>query len=515
MRAKYGVSLGSAAMLLGIMLIPGVASASSLKPAVHSHIHPGGTLNVGIDQPFVTLDPALSAALIDRQALINIFDPLLKLSPKMVVQPNLVTHWKIANGGRTYYLYLRQGVKFQDGTAFNAQSVVYNWRWDMNPKNASPRASSLALVTSLATPNPYEVVVHLKSPFSPFLALLAGRLGMISSPTAMKKEGNGYQDHPVGTGPFEVVSWNPQGNLVLKKNPDYWQKGKPYLNRVVYTPILEPTQEYDALLSGEEDLIDSVPYQDVNSIHSQPGIRSKFMNGLGTSYVVLNVKQGPLKNVHNREAINFALNRPALVNLTYFGHSVPAYSTIAPSSWAYNPKLKIPYSIADAKQQLKLAGDPHGFSLTLQVANNNFDEQMGQAIASELSKAGIKIKIEPLDPTTLGQNAVSGNFQASMLGWSGRPDPDQDTYILFTPKGGINYSGYSNPTVNRLLLQARETDSQPARKKLYYVATKILLDQAPYIFLAYTPVIQAWSTKVHGYVEYPDDLMRLTDVWLQ
>ncbi len=297
--------------------------------------------------------------------------------------------------------------------------------------------------------------------------------------------------------------------------PDYWRKGKPYLNRVVYKPILEPTQEYDALLSGRENLIDSVPYQDVNSIHSQPGIRSKFMNGLGTSYVVLNVKQGPLKNVHNREAINFALNRPALVNLAYFGHSVPAYSTIAPSSWAYNPKLKIPYSIADAKQQLKLAGHPHGFSLTLQVANNNFDEQMGQAIASELSKAGIKIKIEPLDPTTLGQNAVSGNFQASMLGWSGRPDPDQDTYILFTPKGGINYSGYSNPTVNRLLLQARETDSQPARKKLYYAATRILLDQAPYIFLAYTPVIQAWSTKVHGYVEYPDDLMRLTDVWLQ
>lgn len=125
MRVKHGLSLGSMAMLLGTMLIPGMASASSIRPAIR-HIHRGGTLNVGIDQPFVTLDPALSAALIDRQALINIFDPLLKLSPRMAVQPNLVTHWTIANGGRTYYLYLRKGVKFQDGTAFNAQAVVYN-----------------------------------------------------------------------------------------------------------------------------------------------------------------------------------------------------------------------------------------------------------------------------------------------------------------------------------------------------------------------------------------------------
>jgi peptide/nickel transport system substrate-binding protein len=510
------ITIASSALLLTALSGPGVFAAH-VRPAGTSNSGPkyGGTLNVGVDSDFVTLDPALSSALIDRQALINIFDPLLKLSPTMQVKPNLVTHWSITNGGKTYTLYLRHGVKFQDGTPFNAQAVVYNWKWEMNPKNASPRISDLTLVKSLATPNPYEVVVNLSAPYTPFLSVLAGRTGMISSPTAMKKEGKNYPEHPVGTGPFEVVSWNPEGNLVLKKNPYYWQKGKPYLNKVVYTPIVQPTQEYDALLTGQEDLIDSVPYQDVDSVKSQPGIHSEVMNGLGTTSLELNTTYGPLKNYHNRSAINYAINRKALINLIFFGHTKPAYSQYPPSSWAYNPNLKIPYSLADAKKQLKLAGDPHGFTVTLQMENDTTDEQMGEAIASELAKVGITVKLEPLDFTTLLTNAVDGNYEFNILGWSGRPDPDQNSYAFDTTGGSFNYPKYSNPEVNKFLLEAREAPTESQRKILYNDAAKIILQQAPYIFIAYTPVIQAWSNKVEGYREYPDDLMRLTDVWLK
>jgi peptide/nickel transport system substrate-binding protein len=515
MSVKRVLTIASAAALLGAFVGPAAMASTHVTSAKTGGIHYGGTLNVGIDSDFVTLDPALSSALIDRQAFINIFDPLLKLSPQMKVEPNLITHWRITNGGKTYYLYLRHGVKFQDGTPFNAQAIVYNWRWDLNPKNASPRITNLELIRGMRTPNPYELVVTLKAPFAPFLSILAGRTGMINSPTAMRKEGSGYPDHPVGTGPFEVVSWNPEGNLVLKKNPHYWQKGKPYLNRVVYTPIVQPIQEYDALLTGQEDLIDSVPYQDVNSIKSQPGIHSEVMNGLGTTSLELNTTAGPLRNWHNRSAIDYAINRKALINLIFFGHTRPAYSQYPPSSWAYNPNLKIPYSLADARKQLKLAGDPKGFSLTLQVVDSSTDEQMGEAIASELGKIGIQVKIEPLDFTTLLENAVNGNYQFNILGWSGRPDPDQNSYAFDTTGGSFNYPKYSNADVNRFLLQARESTNQSVRARLYNDAAKIVLQQAPYVFIAYTPVIQAWSTKVHGFREYPDDLMRLTSVWLQ
>ncbi len=514
MWAKKGITLMAAAAA-----VAAVAGFGVPKPASHTvpaaRVHRGGTLTVGIDSDFVTLDPAMSSALIDRQLYINLFDPLLKLSRNMQVQPNLVTSWKITNGGKTYTLYLRKGVQFQDGTPFNAQAIIYNWRWDMNPKNASPRSTNLQPVKGLKAPNPYELVVTLSSPDAPFLSELAGRMGMINSPTAMKKWGANYDLHPVGTGPFEFVSWVKNDHLILRRNPHYWQKGLPYLNKIIYTPITNPQQEYNALVSGQVQLIDSVPYQDVNQLHTISSIHWAHMSGLGYASMELYTKSGPTANVHNREAINYAINRNALIKLIYFGHTKAAYEEYPPSSWAYNPKLKVPFSDALAKQQLKLAGNPQGFTMTLQGNNDPVTIQEMQAIQSELGKVGIKVTIEPLDFTTLLTNAINGNFQANLLGWSGRPDPDQNSYAFDTTGGSFNDPKYSNAQVDKLLLEARQAGSISARKTLYNEAAKIVLQQAPYVFLAYTPVIQAWSTSVVGYHAYPDDLMRLATVSLK
>ncbi len=515
MWAKKTLTILSSATVLTTLAGCGSTTGSQASPATSGKPVVGGTLQVGINSDFVTLDPAMSSALIDRQLYINVFDPLLKLSPKMKIEPNLVTHWTISNGGKTYTLYLRRGVKFQDGTPFNAQAVVYNWKWEMNPANASPRLSDLKPVTSISTPNAYEVVVHLKAPFAAFLSELTGRTGMISSPTAMKKYGKNYDLHPVGTGPFEFVSWQKNAHLVLKRNPHYWQKGKPYLNKIVYTPITNPQQEYNGLLTGQENIIDSVAYQDVSQLASNSSIHYADMTGLGYSDLELNTTVAPLNNVHNREAINYAINRSALVKLVYFGHSQPAYQQNPPSSWAYNPNLKVPFSDTLAKQQLKLAGNPKGFSLTLIGDNSSSTLQEMETIQSELAKVGITVHIKPLDFTTLLTDAITGNYQADVLGWSGRPDPDQNMYAFDTTGGSFNDAKYSNSQVNTLLLNARQATSQTTRKGLYQKAAKIVLNQAPYIFLTYTPVIQAWSANVHGYKAYPDDLMRFTDVWLK
>ena len=190
-------------------------------------------------------------------------------------------------------------------------------------------------------------------------------------------------------------------------------------------------------------------------------------------------------------------------------------SQFPPSSWAYDPNLRIPFSDTLAKQHLKKAGNPGGFSFTLLGNNDPVTVQEMQAIQSQLAKVGITMHIEPVDFTTLLTDAINGNYQADMLGWSGRPDPDQNSYAFDTTGGSFNDPRYSNPEVNTLLLQARESTSQATRKALYYKVAKILAQQAPYIYLAYTPVIQAWSTSVQGYKAYPDDLMRFTNVWLK
>ncbi len=513
MTRKTPLMITAATFLAATLAACGSSPAKSSTAPTKSGPVVGGTLNVGINSDFVTLSPAMSSALIDRQAFINIFDPLLKLSPTMQIEPNLITHWTITNGGTTYTLYLRHGVKFQDGTPFNAAAVLYNWHWEMNPANASPRRSNLALVSSLSAPNAHEVVVTLKAPFAAFLSLLAGRTGMISSPTAMQKWGSSYGLHPVGTGPFMFVQWIKNDHMILKRNPNYWQKGKPYLNKIVYTPITSPVQEYNALVTGQVNIIDSVPYQDVSSLASNSSLRSAQTPGLGYVDMELNTTVAPLKNVHNREAINYAINRQALNQLLYFGHAIPAYSQFSPASWAYNPNLKIPFSDTLAKQQLAKAGNPNGFSFNLLGDNSPTTVQEMQAIQSELGKVGIKVNIQPVDFTTLLTDAIGGNYQADLLGWSGRPDPDQNSYAFDTTGGSFNDPRYSNSQVDSLLLRAREATSQSVRKQYYNQAATIVLHQAPYIFLEYTPVIQAWSPNVHGFKIYPDGLMRFKNVW--
>ncbi len=508
------------AVVASLALAAGVAGCGSSpsttsSPPTKSSAGPqaGGTLNVGIDSDFVTLSPAMSSALIDRQAFINIFDPLLKLSPSLTVEPNLATHWTITNGGKTYTLYLRHGVQFQDGTPFNAQAVLYNWQWEMNPANASPRRSNLALVQNLSAPNNYEVVVTLKAPFAAFLSMLTGRTGMISSPTAMQKWGSAYGLHPVGTGPFQFVQWIKNDHMILERNPHYWQKGLPYLSKIVYTPIVNPLQEYNALVTGQENIIDSVPYQEMSQLKSNSSLVYAQKSGLGYDDMELNTTAAPFNNIHNREAVNYAINRQALNQLLFFGYATPAYSQFSPASWAYDASLKVPYSHQLAKAQLAQAGNPNGFTFTLLGDNNPVTTQEMEAIQSELAKVGITMHIEPVDFTTLLTDAIGGNYQADLLGWSGRPDPDQNSYAFDTTGGSFNDPKYSNQQVDSLLLQAREATAQSQRKALYDQAASIVLHQAPYVFLVYPPVIQAWSPTVHGFSVYPDGLMRFATVW--
>lgn len=513
MRNRWLLALTTSS-LIGIAALAGCGGTSTTAPPAHSS-KAGGSITVGVSSDFVTLSPAMSSALIDRQAFINIFDPLVKLSPKMALEPNLVVHWTVSNAGKTYTLYLRKGVRFQDGTPFNAAAVLYNWKWEMNPTNASPRRSNLALVKSLAAPNPYTIVVKLKAPFAPFLYVLAGRTGMISSPTAMKKWGSAYGLHPVGTGPFEFVKWVQNSYLKLKKNPHYWQAGRPYLNQVTYTPIVDPTQEFNALTTNQVQLVDGVPGQDVASLPTYSStIHYSISPGLGYADMELNTTVAPLNNVHNREAIDYAINRQAIIKLIYFGTATPAYSQFSPASWAYDPNIKIPFSDALAKAQLVKAGNPSGFSFTLLGNNDPVTLQEMQLIQSELAKVGIKVHLSPVDFTTLLTDAIKGNYQADLLGWSGRPSPDQNSYAFDTTGGSFNDPRYSNPEVNSLLLQAREASSQATAASLYHQVARIVLHDAPYIFLAYPDNIKAWSVSVHGYVNYADGLMRLKNVWV-
>lgn len=503
----------SIALLTAITL---AASSGAAAPALGaSGPVRGGTLNVGVDSDFVTLDPAQSSALIDRQAMTNIYDTLVQWTQKATIIPDLATSWKISNKGLTYSLMLRHGVVFQDNTPFNAQAVLFNFQRMMNKANASPRYSSLTLVKSVSAVGQYEVVFQLKSPFSPFLAVLAGRAGMMVSPAAANKYGKQFGNNPVGTGPFEFVKWVKGSYLQLKANPHYWVKGKPLLSQVIYHPITDPSVELSALKTGQVQIIDTIAAKDAASVKADHSLVYQQLPGLGYTEINLNTSAAPFNNVHLRRALNYAINRAAINKVIYYGLATPAYGQFPPTSWAYDPHLKIPYSVKLAKQQLAAGGMPKGYTFTMYGDNDPVTTEELQAIQAQLAVVGITMKIQLMDFGTLLSHDISSSFQGLVLGWSGRLDPDLNSYAFDVTGGSLNTTKFSNKTLDSVMNQARVGQTIADRRNNYWDAAKLLIEDAPYIMLVFPPEIKVMSPRLQGFVHFPDGLMRFTSVWLK
>jgi peptide/nickel transport system substrate-binding protein len=472
------------------------------------------TLRVGIFTDFGTLNPAKSSLLIDEELYNNIYDPLIKMNKDGKLEPSLATKWTISDDGKTYTFDLRNDVKFHDGTPFNAQAVIDNWNWIMDPKNASARASDLALVQELSAPDPYKLVVKFKTPFSPFLGTIADRTGMISSPTAMKKYGADYDLHPVGTGPFEFVSWNKNDKLTIKKNPKYWDPSMPKVDIVEFKPISNPAQKLNALVSGDVDIVDSLPFQDIPKVEKTSGLKVGHAPSFGMTMFWLNNTKPPFNNVNNRRAINMAINRDEINQLIYYGNAVPTYSQFSPASWANDPNVKAPNSLDAVKAELAKAGNPDGFSFTVTCANDPDTMQLMQLAQSQLAKAGITMTLDPLDSNASFQKGLSGDFTAFYSWWSGMVDPDQNSFAFDTKGAFFNLGKYENPQVDKLLQAARESMDTNERKKLYSQVATIVNEEAGVVYVVHQPVVNAWRETVQGYDIYPDSLLRLGGVSL-
>jgi peptide/nickel transport system substrate-binding protein len=487
------------------------STSSSLAPQ-SAEAPTGGKLKVGVAKDFSTMDPAKSTSLTDEELYNNIYDPMVKLTPDGKFIPGLATKWTISEDGKTYTFELRKGVKFHDGTDFNAEAVMYNWSWIRDKANASARYSDLILIEDISAPDPFTVVVKLKTPFSPFIGTITGRSGLISSPAAKKKFGNQYEMNPVGTGPFQFVEWNRNDHLTIRKNPNYWEQGQPKLDEVEFKPIVNQSQKLNALISGQLDLVDSIPFQDIPKVEKTKGLKFGIMTSFGNSGIRMNLVKGPLNNMNNRRAINFAMNRDEINQVIYFGKFVPGYTFFSPTNFAYDPSLKTPFSLELAKEELKKAGNPEGFTFTYLSANDPVSLQVAQLYQSQLAKAGITMKIESLDSAVVNQRRNSGDWEASAGGWSGMIDPDQNSYAFMATNGSSNYGKYSNPQVDKLLQAAREAQSIDERKKFYSQFSAILLEEVPQVFTGYQPVIDVWTDKVKGFEVYPDQLLRLAKV---
>lgn len=469
----------------------------------------GGTLTYAQESELRTLDPLTSSQLVERTVMYQMYESLVTIDTKLNIKPGLATSWTTSSDGLTVTFQLRSGVKFHDGTALDATAVKFNFDRILGA-SVSPRKSELANLASVDAQGAGTVVLHLKKPDATLLSQLVDRAGMILSPTAIQKAGTGFGLAPVGagSGPFVFVEWKRDDHLTLKKNPDYWGT-KAHLDQIIYRPIVNDDARTTGLKTGDFDAVRLLANKDVAGVKADSSLIYKEQPGIGFGGFEVNHTKAPFNDKAKAQAVALAVDRTQVLKNVFFNVGTISNGPIPPSSWAYDSSEKV-YEKTDAAKAKSTAT---GFSFTMKVTNSPASIQEGTLLKDELAKAGITVNVQVEEFGQLLTETQAQNFEASLVGWSGRIDPDGNMYSWFHTGGGNNDGRYSNPQVDKALEDARTTTDQAKRKALYDQAQKLLVQDAAYVFINHPPTTQVSSTKVHGYVLYPDNMPRFATVW--
>ena len=463
---------------------------------------PPNVLVVGQIAEPKSLDPSVDTAVNDFRILMNMYDGLVRYKDgTLQPEPALAKSWDISADGLTYTFHLRDGVKFHDGSPFNADAVKFTFDRMLDEKNPYhdtgpfPLSFFFSSIDTVTAVDDMTVQFKLKEPYAPFLSNLAYPAGLIVSPEAVKKWGKDFGRHPSGTGAFKFDQWDSNAKVVISRNDDYWD-GKAPLDAIIYRPITDANTRVAEMLSGGIDVMVEVPPDALAQFRDNSAFKVYEQAGPHVWFLILNMKDGPFKDKKIRQAANYAINKKALVDNVLQGTAAVAAGPTPPAfAWAYDDKLQpYPYDPAKAKELLKEAGY-NGEQVTFYVTEGGsgmLDPQaMGTAIQADLEAVGMKVKIESYEWNTfLGKvnPGLEGKADMAEMAWMTN-DPDTLPFLAlrtgaFPDKGGFNSGYYSNPKVDALLEKARTSTDQAERATLYKQMQEIVHDDAPWVFIA-------------------------------
>ncbi len=497
-----------AAVLVVVLVLPSLSTGAPRQ---------GGILRVALHEDPPKLDPHQSTAFVERHVFQNLFDKLVDLNQDLEIVPMLATSWQITDGGRTYTFKLRPNVIFHDGTPFNAEAVKFNFERMLDPSFGSPRRAEINLVKSVTVVDDLTAVITLEKPFSPFLSILSDRAGMMVSPTAAKRLGKDFLLGPVGTGPFKFVEKRPLESITLERFDKHWDKNAGLVDRIIFRTIVDENARVANLRAGEVDIIITLPPAEIPKLRDEPNIRLLERAGLEWTAMYLMVAGPPFNNKALRQAVNAAIDRRTLNRVVYGDTVLPGNGPFPPSHFTYDipANSRVPERNLDlARQKLREGGQPNGFTFTLLVSQERVRQQAGQVIQSMLGEVGIKVNIQIIEFGAQLSATEAHKFEATLLGWSGRPDPDQNLYQFVTTGSLNNRSAYSNPKLDVLLDAARVLTTNDLRKRAYAQILDILNDDQPILFLNWLKEFKALRTNVHGFVHISDGMLRLRTVSL-
>ncbi|PLY02673.1 MAG: peptide-binding protein [Desulfuromonas sp.] len=490
--------------------IPG-ANEEAPEPAYGDTFIEASLGDASVLLPVISSDSASSS--VNSQ----LYNGLVRYDKDFRIEGELAESWEISADDLTITFHLRKDVKWHDGTPFTSADVKFNYELYIDPNTPTSYAEAFKQVASVETPDPYTFVVHYDKPYAPALI----RWGMPIHPRHLLEGEDVTKSplgrHPIGTGPYKFKEWVTGEKIVLEANPDYFE-GRPYIKRIVYRVIPDQTTQLLELLTGNLDLMNLTPLQ-YDRQTDTPAFRRLYRKyrylGFSYTYLGYNLKRPMFQDRRVRQALSYAINKQEIIDGVLLGYGAIATVPYKTDTWTYNPDVpRYDYNPDKARELLAEAGwtdsdgdgildkDGVAFSFTI-VTNqgNDLRAKTGEIIQRRFKDIGVDVKLRIIEWATFLKEFINpSNFDATILGWSGGPEPDQYN-IWHSSKTGpreLNFIGYKNPEVDELLDLGRRVFDQQKRKEYYDRFQYILAEDQPYTFLYFGESLPAVSSRIHG-----------------
>ena len=473
-------------------------------------------LRVGLAEDPDVLDPTQARTFVGRIVFSALCDKLVDIDEKLNIVPQLALSYEWAPDSKSITFKLRDGVTFHDGEKFDAAAVKYNIERHKSLKGSN-RSGELRPITSVDVIDPLTVRFNLAAPFAPLLAALADRAGIMVSPKAAEAMGDKFAANPVCSGPFKFAERVAQDKIVLERFGNYWNKDAIHFDKVIYIPIPDATVRLANLRAGQLDFIERAASNDFASIKKDSKLKSSRITEIGYQGITINLdksdqaKKNPLgRDARVREAFELSLDRQGIVQVAMDGQATAGNQWVPPDNTYYAKNVPIPKrDVARAKALLKEAGVTNP-TFTLMTPTTSDSQKVAQVVQAMAKEAGFDVKIQSTEFATSLNLADKGDFEAYVLAWSGRADPDGNIYSFAACKQPLNYSGYCKAETDALLDESRSSLNPADRLKSYEKIAAVLDRERPIVYLFHRDWLWAYTPKLTGVKEIPDGLLRMT-----
>ena len=504
--------------------LPGPAEAQAVKR--------GGTMRIGSFQNIDTLDAHNTTFITACAIHNNIYNGLLKITStdgkSVDFKPELAREWEV-QGDRVHVFRLNKGVTFHNGDPCTSADIKWNLERVKDKQQAPIHAWKLALLESIETPDPQTIKLSFAKPY-PFLRVAftgsTGRAATILSPRAVKEKGKAYGRSPVGTGPFKFVEWKEGDYISLERFPNYWETdaagGKlPYLDKVIFKFIIEPSTLVAALKTGEVDGINNVAPQFVADLRKDPKLNVSTAVGGNWRCMHMNLAKEPFSDKNLRKAVTFALDRQEILTKVEFGEGIIAHGPISPPMGGfYDPAFETGkngqyFDLEQAKQLVKQSKYANGAEVLLLSNNSGIDPRQAEMVQAQLAKIGIKVNIELADSPTFRRRWLQEKqWDLVQIQWDADLDPDETLYPELHSTEAWNAGKWVNADFDKMVEGARSENDFKKRKKYYEEAVRLIVEDAPVVILLHMNELKVFHKYVKGFQMIPAGLTDMHRVWL-